>query len=139
MEVHGKQQASGTKVVLAAMGGLAIGGSLVFLMGLSFLASVTLLVLSSPLLLIFSPLLFFAGFVFVGAAVGFAVAGAMALTGMSTLGWIFEELGGTSLLGFGGGLTERLKEQGKDWAGLLQHGNEQDIKIASRGQNLLVV
>ncbi|KAH0980693.1 hypothetical protein GBA52_007870 [Prunus armeniaca] len=92
------------------MGCLEIGVSLVFLMGFSFLASVTLLVLSSPLRLIFIPLLFFTGFVFVGAMTGFAMARAMALTGMSTLGWIFQEPGGTCLLGFGG-VAERLKEQ----------------------------
>ncbi|CAL9012314.1 unnamed protein product, partial [Prunus brigantina] len=99
-----------TKVVLAAMRCLEIGGSLVFLMGFIFLASVTLLVLSSPILLIFIPLLFFTRFMFVGAMTGFAMAGAMTLIGISTLGWIFQELGGTCLLGFGG-VAERLKEQ----------------------------
>ncbi|KAM1055436.1 hypothetical protein ACFX13_029661 [Malus domestica] len=142
MEIqHGQQQqqlqTSGTKVLLAAFTGLAIGGPLVGLMGFSFLASVTLLVLSSPLLLIFIPLLFFAGFVFVGALAGFAVAAALAFAGMTTLGWIFQELAGIRLLGFGGGngggMVERLKDKGKDWADFLQHGTEQDGRISSRG------
>ncbi|XP_068339198.1 major oleosin NAP-II-like [Pyrus communis] len=145
MEIqHGQQkqqqmqlQTSGTKMLVAAFTGLAIGGSLVGLMGFSFLASVTLLVLSSPLLVIFSPLLFFAGFVFVGALVGFTVAAAMALAGMTTLGWIFQELTGRRLLGSGGGdgggMVERLKDEEKDWGGFLQHGSEQDRRVSSRG------
>ncbi|KAM2058189.1 hypothetical protein ACFX16_030786 [Malus domestica] len=95
-----KLQTSGTKVLLAAFTDLAIRGLLMGLMGLSFLASVTLLVLSWPLLLIFSPLLFFTGFVFVGALARFAVVAALPFTGMTTLGWIFQELAGIRLLGF---------------------------------------
>ncbi|KAK9941112.1 hypothetical protein M0R45_017739 [Rubus argutus] len=126
-----RQQASGTVVLVASVTGLAVGGSLVGLMGLSFLASLTLLLVSSPLLLLFSPLLLFAGIVFVGVLTGFAAAATIALTGISTLGWIYEEFGGQRLLGFGGGsggMAGRVKEQSKDWAGYLQHGNEADTK-----------
>ncbi|XP_050371078.1 oleosin S1-2-like [Argentina anserina] len=109
-----EQQASGTMVAVASITGLAIGGSLLGLMGLSFLASLTLLLFSSPLLLIFSPLLLFGAFVFVGSLAGFAAAAAMALIGMSALGWLYQEVGGQRLLDFGGGdMTSGVKEQGK--------------------------
>ncbi|KAL6203643.1 hypothetical protein ACLB2K_027343 [Fragaria x ananassa] len=109
-----QQQASGTVVVVASVTGLAIGGSLLGLMGFSFLASLTLLLFSSPLLLIFSPLLLFAAFVFVGSLVGFAAAATMALIGMSALGWIYQEVGGQRLLGFAGvDRASRVKEQGR--------------------------
>ncbi|PRQ34986.1 putative oleosin [Rosa chinensis] len=118
-----QQQASGTMVIVASVIGLAIGGSLLGLMGLTFLASLTLLLFSSPLLLIFSPLLFFASLVFVGSLVGFAAAATMALTGVSALGWIFQEVGGQRLLGFGGGdVAGRVKEQSQVWGRYLQQG-----------------
>lgn len=99
------------------------------MMGFSFVASVTLLLVTSPLLLLFSPLLFCAALLLVGAVAGFSAATAMAMTGMSTLGWVFREVRGRGDVGtFGnGGLLERLadsgerlKKLGADWAGHLQ-------------------
>lgn len=127
-----RQQASGTVVLVASVTGLAVGGSLMGLMGLCFLASLTLLLVSSPLFFFFSPLLFFAGLVFVGVLTGFAAAATMALTGISTLGWIYQEVGGQRLLGFvggSGGMAGRVKEQGKHWAEYLQHGNAADTML----------
>ncbi|PKI54691.1 hypothetical protein CRG98_024891 [Punica granatum] len=73
--------------------GLAVGGPLFGMMGFSFLASTTLLLVSSPLLLLFSPLLLSAALVLAGALAGFGAAALMAVAGMSTLGWVFWELG----------------------------------------------
>lgn len=72
--------------VLTSVAGVIIGGPLVGLMGLSFVATMSLLLLSSPLLIIFSPVLLGAAL----AMIGFAVAGAMAVAGLSSVAWVFR-------------------------------------------------
>ncbi|GMY30777.1 oleosin 20.3 kDa-like [Fagus crenata] len=108
------QHVHGKSVLCASLVGIAIGGPLLGMMGLSFLVSVTLLIVSSPLLLLSSPILFFAGLVLVGAVASFSVAALMAMTGLSTLGWVVHQVrGGGRDMGFVEGL--------KEWAGYLQH------------------
>ena len=110
--VHGRQ------VVCASLAGIAIGGPLLSTMGLSFIASMAILLVSTPLLLLFSPIIFFAGLVLVGAVAGFSMAALMAMSGLSTLEWVFHQVKGRRDVGFGEGSTVR--ERGKDWAGYLQ-------------------
>ena len=110
--VHGRQ------VVCASLAGIAIGGPLLSTMGLSFIASMAILLVSTPLLLLFSPIIFFAGLVLVGAVAGFSMAALMAMSGLSTLEWVFHQVKGRRDVGFGEGSTVR--EKGKDWAGYLQ-------------------
>ncbi|KAI4307801.1 hypothetical protein L6164_030944 [Bauhinia variegata] len=104
---------SGTTVLCASLAGVAIGGPLLGMMGFSFLASVTLLIVASPLLLLSSPLLLAAGFLFAGVLIGFAVAAVMALTALSTLGWITREI--RERFGYGGFGFGKLKERSRDW------------------------
>ncbi|KAK7817405.1 oleosin [Quercus suber] len=82
----------GSQVVCASLAGMAIGGPLLGTMGLSFMASVAILLVSTPLLLLFSPIIFFAGLVLGGAVAGFSVAALMAMSGLSTLEWVFTKL-----------------------------------------------
>jgi hypothetical protein len=125
------QHVSGSwSVLCASLTGMAIGGPLLGMTGFSFLAAVTLLLVSSPLLLLFSPLLFCAALLLVGAVAAFSAAAAMAMTGVSTLGWAFREVRGrgdnVGTFGEGGVLErlaesgERLKKLGEDWAAHLQ-------------------
>ncbi|PQP97350.1 hypothetical protein Pyn_09082 [Prunus yedoensis var. nudiflora] len=95
-ESSDQEQTSGTTVVLASLTGLAIGGSLVAMIGFSILASVALVLLTANLIL-----LLFACFAFVGAISGFVLAMGMALTGVLMLERMFQKCGGTSLLRFG--------------------------------------
>lgn len=95
-ESSDQEQTSGTTVVLASLTGLAIGGSLVAMMGFSILASVALVLLTANI-----TLLLFAGFAFVGAISGFVLALAMALSGVLMLERMLQKRGGTSLLRFG--------------------------------------
>ncbi|XP_061337571.1 oleosin S1-2 [Gastrolobium bilobum] len=85
------RQVSRTTVVSASLAAIAIGGPLLGMMGFTFLASTTLLLVCFPLLVLFSPLLLSAAFLLVATLSGFAVAIAMALTGLSMLGWIIRE------------------------------------------------
>ncbi|KAK7371879.1 hypothetical protein VNO80_05245 [Phaseolus coccineus] len=84
-------QVSGVTLVSASVTALAIGGPILGMMGFSFLASITLLVVCSPLLLLFSPLLLPVAFLFMVTLACFAVADAMALTGLHLLGGIARE------------------------------------------------
>ncbi|KAH0982393.1 hypothetical protein GBA52_009570 [Prunus armeniaca] len=95
-ESSDQEQTSGTTVVLASLTGLAIGGSLVAMMGFSILASVALVLLTANI-----TLLLFAGFAFVGAISGFVLALAMALASVLMLERMLQKRGGTSLLSFG--------------------------------------
>ncbi|XP_051128264.1 oleosin S1-2-like [Andrographis paniculata] len=85
---------SGSSVAQAAVAGLVIGGPLLGLMGISFAATASLMVVASPVLILFSPLLFAAAFVFALAMLGFAAAGAMAITGLLAVGWVFRPAAG---------------------------------------------
>ncbi|EOY11882.1 hypothetical protein QUC31_001534 [Theobroma cacao] len=119
---------SGRSMVCTSLAGVAVTAPLLGMMGFSFMATLVLLVISSPLLFIFSPLLLCVGLVFAGALAGFAVAATMALAGVSTLAWMYREIGGSAGVGCGmtGRLAEfgdRVKEQGKDWAGYLQQNS----------------
>ncbi|KAG5550930.1 hypothetical protein RHGRI_009375 [Rhododendron griersonianum] len=71
---------------------IALGGPLLVMTGFTVVATVTLILVSSPLLTISSPLLISAGLVLVAALAGFAGAGAMALTGLLALGWVFRSV-----------------------------------------------
>ncbi|CAJ1971547.1 unnamed protein product [Sphenostylis stenocarpa] len=84
-------QISGVKLVSASVAALATVGPMLWMMGFSFLASTTLLLVCSPLLLLFTPLLLPAAFLFMITLAGFAVADAMALTGLHLLGGIARE------------------------------------------------
>ena len=79
-------------MVCASLAGVAIEGPLLGTMGLSFITSVAILLVSTPLLLLFSPIIFFAGLVLGGAVAGFSVAALMAMSGLSTLEWVFTKL-----------------------------------------------
>ncbi|VVA24019.1 Hypothetical predicted protein [Prunus dulcis] len=94
-ESSDQEQTSGTTVVLASLTGLAIGGSLVAMIGFSILASVALVLLTANI-----TLLLFAGFAFVGAISGFVLVLAMALAGVLMLERMLQKRGGTSLLSF---------------------------------------
>ena len=100
-------------MVCASLAGIAIGGPLLSTMGLSFIASMAILLVSTPLLLLFSPIIFFAGLVLVGAVAGFSMAALMAMSGLSTLEWVFHQVKGRRDVGFREGSTVR--ERGKDW------------------------
>lgn len=91
-ESSDQEQTSGTTVVLASLTGLAIGGSLVAMIGFSILASVALVLLTANI-----TLLLFACFAFVGAISGFV----LALASVLMLERMFQKHGGTSLLRFG--------------------------------------
>lgn len=133
--IEGPQQehVSGRSVLCASVAGMAIGGPLLGMSGFSFIASVALLLITSPLLLLFSPLLFCAALLLVGALAGFSAAAAIAMAGVSTLGWVFRELraGRGDHVGstFGERLAEsgeRLKKLGEGWAAHLQHNTPDD-------------
>ncbi|ONI15492.1 hypothetical protein PRUPE_3G045600 [Prunus persica] len=94
-ESSDQEQTSGTTVVLASLTGLAIGGSLVAMIGFSILASVALVLLTANI-----TLLLFAVFAFVGAISGFVLVLAMALAGVLMLERMLQKRGGTSLLSF---------------------------------------
>ncbi|BFG24232.1 hypothetical protein CerSpe_105060 [Prunus speciosa] len=121
-ESSDQEQTSGTTVVLASLTGLAIGGSLVAMIGFSILASVALVMLTANIIL-----LLFACFAFVGAISGFVLAMAMAHTGVLMLERMFQKCGGTSLLRFGSE-TETLVPQTETMSKeQVQHeNNEQD-------------
>ncbi|OMP06972.1 Oleosin [Corchorus olitorius] len=113
-EGYEQQKVSGRSMVWASVAGVAVTAPLLGMMGFSFLATVTLLVVSSPLLLIMSPLLVGVGLVFGFALVGFGVAAAMALAGVSTLAWMYREVRSGFM---NRGVKFGIGEQGKDRAG----------------------
>ncbi|KAK6934669.1 Oleosin [Dillenia turbinata] len=113
-------------VVYASVTSMAIAGPLLAMMGFTLSATVILFLISSPLLLLFSPLLFFVGLLFAAALAGFAVSAALGVAGMFAFRWVYK-----SGRGNGGGFVgrmvekvsedgEKVKEEGKDWAGYLQ-------------------
>ncbi|KAF3453250.1 hypothetical protein FNV43_RR03690 [Rhamnella rubrinervis] len=97
---EGQQEVSRRTLVCACVAGPAMGGPLFGMMGFGLLASATLVLISSPLTMIFSPVLFSAGLVLMAAMGGFAVAAAMGLSGLCTLGLIFQQLRSTRPVGF---------------------------------------
>lgn len=118
MRGHPSHQVSNRNMLSASFAAIAIGGPLLGIMGFSFLMSTMFLIVCSPLLLLFSPLLLGVALLFVGTLVGFGVALAMALTGLSMFGWIMREtrmsFGGLSELGYS---SHRMKGQrGDHWA-----------------------
>lgn len=125
-------QVSGKTAILASIAGVIIGGPLIGLMGISFLATMTLLLVTSPLFILFSPVLFGAACVFALVMLGFAVAAAMAVAGVSSVGWVLPSFTGrrAGQLYTGGGVSDELiiesgggleKERGdQDWAGYIQ-------------------
>ncbi|KAL2455724.1 Oleosin 5 [Forsythia ovata] len=136
MEASGRRHASGKTVLFASLAGVAIGGPLLGMMGFSFLATLTLLLITSPLLILFSPLIFSAACVVGFAFLGFAVAAAMAIAGMSTVTWVYRSLTGRRAVGYHEGAAGKLVEAGgagKDWTGYLQQEN-----LMSRAKNLFI-
>ncbi|PIN06930.1 hypothetical protein CDL12_20509 [Handroanthus impetiginosus] len=118
---------SGKRAFLASIAGLIIGGPLIGLMGISFIATMTLLLVTSPLFIIFSPVLFGAACVFGLTMIGFAVAGAMAVAGVSAVAWALRSL--TTRKGVpnytSAGVSDKMIESGGDaegnnWAGYIQ-------------------
>lgn len=111
-----KQHVSGKTAVVASVAGLIIGAPLIGLTGMSFAATVTLLLLASPLFIIFSPVLFGAVCLLALALLGFGVAGAMALVGVSSVVYVVRSFTA------GRGVVDNLMESGDDqnWLGKVQ-------------------
>ncbi|KAL8462074.1 hypothetical protein ACS0TY_032423 [Phlomoides rotata] len=104
--------------VVASIAGLIIGGPLIGLMGITFAATMTLLLVTSPLFIIFSPVLFGAACVFATVMLGFGVAGAMAVAGVSSVVWILRSFTGAGGgRAYGGGGVDKMMESGSDWGG----------------------
>lgn len=126
IEAGGHRHTSGKTVLYASLAGVAIGGPLLGMMGFSFLATMTLLLVTSPLLILFSPLIFGAACVVGFALLGFAMAGAMAIAGISIVSWVFRSHTGRRAVGYQGGSASKLLEAvgaGKEWGGYLQPKN----------------
>ncbi|KAF8369392.1 hypothetical protein HHK36_032598 [Tetracentron sinense] len=83
-----------TSQVLAVVALFPIGGILLTLAGVTLTGSVIGLVVTTPLFIIFSPVLVPAAFVIVLAVTGFLTSGALGLTALSSLSWIFNYLRG---------------------------------------------
>ncbi|KAK6947147.1 Oleosin [Dillenia turbinata] len=120
-EGEGLTKMSPKTVVYASVTSIAIAGPLLAMMGFTLSATVILLLISSPLLLLFGPLLFFVGLLFAAALAGFAVSAALCLAGMFAFRWVYKSFGSGDGGGLVGGMVEKVKEEGKDWAGFLRN------------------
>ncbi|GLT83761.1 hypothetical protein SLE2022_020330 [Rubroshorea leprosula] len=125
MQEHQWAANGGRSLVCASLAGVAVGAPLLGISTFSFIAALTLLLVSTPLLLIFGPLLLCSALFFIGTLVGFSAAATMAVVGVSSVVWMYRGLRGS--VGAGGTvgerlveLSERMKEQGKEWAAYLQ-------------------
>ncbi|XP_041009020.1 oleosin 16.4 kDa-like isoform X1 [Juglans microcarpa x Juglans regia] len=78
--------------VIAVLGGLLVGGTLLALAGLTLIGSVIGLAITTPLFIICSPVLVPAAIVMGLAIAGFFSSGALGLTGLASLSRVFNYL-----------------------------------------------
>ncbi|KAF5479651.1 hypothetical protein F2P56_000455 [Juglans regia] len=82
---------SATKI-LAVLGGLPVGGTLLALAGLTLVGSLIGLAITTPLFIICSPVLVPAAIAIGLAIIGFLCSGALGLTGLVSLSWVLNYL-----------------------------------------------
>lgn len=78
--------------IIAVLGGLPVGGTLLALAGLTLIGSVVGVAITTPLFIICSPVLVPAAFVMGLAIAGFLSSGALGLTGLASLSQVFNYL-----------------------------------------------
>lgn len=84
------QKGPSTGQVLAVITLLPIGGALLGLAGITLVGSLIGLAVATPLFVVFSPVLVPAAILISGAVAAFLTSGALGLTGLSSISWVFN-------------------------------------------------
>lgn len=113
MPFEGTRQMTLALLVEATAAAVIAGGPLLGLMCFCLVATVTLFLISLPLLLISSPVLTGAVAVLAAAMVGFLIARAMWMTGISALVWSGRQIGvAETMVEWMGGKVKKLGQDG---------------------------
>lgn len=102
LQVHPQRQFDGpkqlqrggpsTSKILAVLGGLPLGGTLLALSGLTLVGSMIGLAVTTPIFIICSPVLVPAAIAIGLAIIAFLSSGALGLTGLASLSWVINYL-----------------------------------------------
>ena len=92
-----QQQGPSTGKVLLVLALLPVGGTLLAFAGLTLMGTLFGLAVSTPVFLLFSPVLVPAALTIGLALMGFLTSGAFGVTGLSSLSWVFNYFGRTSV------------------------------------------